>query len=357
MSATPMRTSRRGSSVSTVPDPTSTASTLARQRCTAARAAGPVIQRWPSVGTSAPSAVWASFSVTCGRPTVTTLRKPSNCSAIAATIGSSPGPGPTTSRPRAASTCAPPLATGLGSAWPITTRATPAATSASVHGGVRPWWAQGSSVTTAVAPRAEGPAARSATTSACAPPAGSVAPAPTTSPSRSSTHPTAGLGEVVARTCSASAVARTSAARSHGDAKVTAIRRSVGPASQSTHRTDGTRRDRRDPTGPTGPDRTRPDPTGPDRTRRADRRGPRCLPTAPDRTRPEDTEPRRGGGERPCRRGAEPRPRGRRRPASSPHARVRRLPRAARTTGCRPTRGRRGRQGRSTSRSSPSVPS
>ena len=40
-----------------------------------------------------------------------------------------------------------PLTSGFGSPTAISTRPTPAATSASQHGGVRPWWAQGSSVT------------------------------------------------------------------------------------------------------------------------------------------------------------------------------------------------------------------
>ena len=35
-----------------------------------------------------------------------------------------------------------------------TTRRIPAASSASLQGGVRPWWQQGSRVTTAVPPRA-----------------------------------------------------------------------------------------------------------------------------------------------------------------------------------------------------------
>jgi hypothetical protein len=39
-----------------------------------------------------------------------------------------------------------------------TTRLTPAAITASVQGGVRPWWQQGSSVTTRVPPRARSPA-------------------------------------------------------------------------------------------------------------------------------------------------------------------------------------------------------
>ena len=65
---------------------------------------------------------------------------------------------------------APPAATGFGSVWAKTTRATPAATSASAHGPVRPVWLHGSRVTTAVPPRAASPAWRRASTSACAVP-------------------------------------------------------------------------------------------------------------------------------------------------------------------------------------------
>ena len=70
------------------------------------------------------------------------------------------------SRPsrRAAS---PPAATGFGSGWANTTRATPASISACEHGPVRPVWWHGSSVTTAVAPRASAPASASAAASAC----------------------------------------------------------------------------------------------------------------------------------------------------------------------------------------------
>ena len=63
-----------------------------------------------------------------------------------------------------------------GRAAPITTRATPAATRASAHGGVRPWWEQGSRVQTIVAPRAASPAAASAAASACGRP-GPLVPA------------------------------------------------------------------------------------------------------------------------------------------------------------------------------------
>ena len=48
---------------------------------------------------------------------------------------------------------------------PTTTRATPASISASAQGGVRPWWEQGSSVVTTVAPPGLVPAAARATTS------------------------------------------------------------------------------------------------------------------------------------------------------------------------------------------------
>ena len=47
-----------------------------------------------------------------------------------------------------------------------TTRAMPAAITAWLHGGVRPWWQQGSSVTTSVPPRARSPAWARAPTSA-----------------------------------------------------------------------------------------------------------------------------------------------------------------------------------------------
>ncbi len=62
-----------------------------------------------------------------------------------------------------------------------------------MHGGVVPWWLQGSSETYIVALRARSPAAASATTSAWRP-LGSVAPSPTTSPSLTTTAPTVGFG-------------------------------------------------------------------------------------------------------------------------------------------------------------------
>mmetsp|Transcript_31883 Transcript_31883/g.92342 ORF Transcript_31883/g.92342 Transcript_31883/m.92342 type:complete len:206 (+) Transcript_31883:375-992(+) len=65
----------------------------------------------------------------------------------------------------------PPLTRGLGSTTPATTRATPAARSASQHGGVLPWWLHGSSDTYAVDPLARSPACLSANTSAWGSPA------------------------------------------------------------------------------------------------------------------------------------------------------------------------------------------
>src|SRR5271167_2379037 len=89
-----------------------------------------------------------------------------------------------------------------GSSMPTTTRATPAAMMASLQGGVRPWWTQGSRVTYNVAPLAASPAAAKALTSACGPPGAAVAPANTDPPSGpasggTTTLPTQGLGAVV----------------------------------------------------------------------------------------------------------------------------------------------------------------
>jgi len=61
---------------------------------------------------------------------------------------------------------------GSGSSIPTTTRAIPAATMASVHGGVRPVWEHGSRVVKRVAPLALAPAAARATISAWGPPGG-----------------------------------------------------------------------------------------------------------------------------------------------------------------------------------------
>ena len=70
------------------------------------------------------------------------------------------------------------LRKGIGLA--TTTRRTPARITASVQGGVLPWWQHGSSVTYSVAPAACSPAARRASISACGPPNRACHPSPTT---------------------------------------------------------------------------------------------------------------------------------------------------------------------------------
>ena len=90
-----------------------------------------------------PSSEAASFSVSIGRPVVSRLRNPR----LSATASVARQPTSTAS-PAARSRSTPwPSTRGSGSSIATTTRATPAATSASVQGGVSPMWAQGSSVT------------------------------------------------------------------------------------------------------------------------------------------------------------------------------------------------------------------
>ena len=64
-----------------------------------------------------------------------------------------------------------PAAFGVGSSDATTTREIPAAAIASVQGGVRPWWQQGSSDTYIVDPAGSSSHAASATRSACGSPA------------------------------------------------------------------------------------------------------------------------------------------------------------------------------------------
>ena len=86
---------------------------------------------------------------------------------------------------------------GCGSSTAYTTRRTPARSKAVVQAPVRPVCEHGSSVTTAVPPRARSPASCRATTSACGPPAKACQPCPAISPAASSTtQPTTGLGLV-----------------------------------------------------------------------------------------------------------------------------------------------------------------
>src|SRR5690606_31140017 len=187
----------------------------ARIWCTSARESAELIHLLlPSAAADLPSKVAAYFQVTCGRP-VRTKCSHARSGPLAASRANRPD---RTSTPAARSTSAPPAACGFASDTACTTRAMPAPRSASVHGGVRPVCAQGSSVTTAVRPAARSPACRRATTSACGPPGGWVAPTPTTAPEASSTtQPTGGLGLVVPRTCSLRSIAvRMAAASSSG---------------------------------------------------------------------------------------------------------------------------------------------
>jgi len=139
-----MRQVRSGSSASTVPEPTSTASCRARSAWTARRASGPVIQRLsPAPVAMRPSRVVASFSVTSGSPASIRRKKPAfSARASAASRPSSTGMAASRRRARPR-----PSTRGSGSRMATTTRAMPAASSASQQGGVRPWWEQGSSVT------------------------------------------------------------------------------------------------------------------------------------------------------------------------------------------------------------------
>ena len=120
------------------------------------RAAFEVIHRLvPSAAALRPSSVVASFQVTKGRRcSIANVHARFN-----ARDSRSISP-KATSMPAARRATAPPAATGLGSGWANTTRATPASIRASEQGPVRPVWWHGSSVTTAVAPRAASPASR-----------------------------------------------------------------------------------------------------------------------------------------------------------------------------------------------------
>ena len=194
-----------GSSATTVPTPTTIASTVLRSSCTSVRAGGEVIH-WlvPSAAADRPSSVAANFQMTYGRlrrTAVSQARLPFSASCRRTPVS--------TWTPASRSVAAPPAATGVGSSTAMTTRRTPAPISASAHGPVRPVWLQGSRVTTAVPPRARSPAWASATISACGPPAYAWKPSPTTSPSAlSSRHPTTGFGLVVPRPRAPSAIAR-----------------------------------------------------------------------------------------------------------------------------------------------------
>src|SRR6185295_14442025 len=150
-----------------------------------------------------PSSVAAIFSRTQGRPRCTRDRKPRLSSRASSSSR------PCSKRMPAAASASPPCAAcGLGSRSAATTRATLASMSAPAHGGVRPWWLQGSKFTYAVHPSAPERIFSRATISACGPPARSCQPSATTVSPCVRTQPTRGLGVVVKRPFSASASAR-----------------------------------------------------------------------------------------------------------------------------------------------------
>src|SRR5712671_4287418 len=198
------RAVRRGSSASAVPTPISTASISSRSTCPSRRDSRPLTQREsPERVAILPSSVTAALSMTQGSFRVMNL----NHISFAASQASRSTP-TSTRRPAARRRRMPrPWTRGFGSTLPITTRRTPEASTASVHGGVRPWWSQGSSVTYRSAPRARSPASRSATTSACGPPAFAWWPRAITSPFDTTSAPTTGFGWVRPRPSSASATA------------------------------------------------------------------------------------------------------------------------------------------------------
>ena len=144
------------------------ASTVPRSSCTSARAAADVIHLLvPSAAALRPSRVAANFQMTYGRP------RRSRSASNAGRGGLRPRVPRLRPRRR-------PIAGALDARRPRADwgrgprpprRAIPAAISASEQGPVRPVWLQGSSVTTAVPPRARSPASRSARISACGPPA------------------------------------------------------------------------------------------------------------------------------------------------------------------------------------------
>jgi hypothetical protein len=91
----------------------------------------------------APSMVDAHLAITCGRPVMWRLMKGSSTSNAAAC--SMPTP---TLMPAFSNILMPlPLTRGFGSTQATSTCFTPASIRAEVHGGVLPWWQQGSSET------------------------------------------------------------------------------------------------------------------------------------------------------------------------------------------------------------------
>ncbi len=133
-----------GSSSSTVPMPVRIAQARARHQWPSSRAGCEVIHwlrpLWSAVW---PSRLAAAFIRTHGRPRSMRLKNPMFISRASAAIRPL-----SATMPAARSLAMPcPATSGFGSSIAATTRASPASTSASAQGGVRPWWLHGSSVT------------------------------------------------------------------------------------------------------------------------------------------------------------------------------------------------------------------
>src|SRR3954447_9696163 len=145
-SGSSMRAVSCGSSASAVPMPTTTASTEARQRWASSRLASEEIHLESPVRVATlPSSVIADLNRTHGRPVRACLRKA--WLARRARAASSP-PATSTVTPSSRRMPRPrPEAFSVGSSAATTTRRMPASRIASVHGGVLPWWQQGSSET------------------------------------------------------------------------------------------------------------------------------------------------------------------------------------------------------------------
>src|SRR5882762_8225029 len=155
----PPRAVSCGLSVNAVVPPTAIASNPARSQWTWSRASGPEIHcERPPASAIRPSMEVASLSATNGRSVCCRVKR-NGALSEAASSASRPI---CVSIPARFSTSTPPRASASGSRTAATTRRMPAARMASVHGGVLPWCAQGSRVTTSVAPRALSPAACSA---------------------------------------------------------------------------------------------------------------------------------------------------------------------------------------------------
>src|SRR3989338_11268823 len=130
---------------------TSTASTRRRHRCPIRRAVSPVIHRdWPAVVAILPSRLCPTFAITHGNFDTIAFSN----GAFSRLASSAITPLVTRIHERRSFASPRPFVVGFGSRAPITTRATPARTIASEHGGVRPWWLQGSGGTYRAAPRA-----------------------------------------------------------------------------------------------------------------------------------------------------------------------------------------------------------